>query len=57
MFTLPEWTWEFHGHRCPFMPIGYRMGTLMLKTLGAAKAQDHEYFIASELALAIRRRA
>jgi formylmethanofuran dehydrogenase subunit E len=49
MFTLPEWTWEFHGHRCPFMPIGYRMGTLMLKTLDASKAQDHEYFIASEL--------
>jgi formylmethanofuran dehydrogenase subunit E len=49
MSTLPEWTWEFHGHRCPFMPIGYRMGELMLKTLGVAKAHDHEYFIASEL--------
>jgi len=51
MFTLPEWTWEFHGHRCPFMPIGYRMGTLMLKTLAASKAQDHEYFIESELGI------
>lgn len=49
MFILPEWTWEFHGHRCPFMPIGYRMGELMLKTLGVSKAHDHEYFIASEL--------
>ena len=49
MFSIPEWTWEFHGHRCPFMPIGYRMGTLMLKTLAAPKAQDHEYFIESEL--------
>lgn len=49
MFTLPEWTWEFHGHRCPFMPIGHRMGTLMLKTLAAPKAHDHEYFIESEL--------
>jgi formylmethanofuran dehydrogenase subunit E len=49
MFVLPEWTWEFHGHRCPFMPIGYRMGELMLRTLGVAKAHDHEYFIASEL--------
>jgi len=19
----PEWAFEFHGHRCPFMPIGY----------------------------------
>jgi len=49
MFNIPEWTWEFHGHRCPFMPIGYRMGTLMLQTLAAPKAQDHEYFIDSEL--------
>jgi formylmethanofuran dehydrogenase subunit E len=49
MFVLPEWTWEFHGHRCPFMPIGYRMGQLMLNTLGVAKTPDHEYFIASEL--------
>jgi formylmethanofuran dehydrogenase subunit E len=23
---LPEWVFEFHGHRCPFVPIGYRMG-------------------------------
>jgi formylmethanofuran dehydrogenase subunit E len=29
----PEWAWEFHGHRCPFMPTGYRMG---LKGLGKA---------------------
>jgi len=49
MFTLPEWTWEFHGHRCPFMPIGFRMGALMLKTLGLERAPDHQYFIASEL--------
>jgi len=49
MTTLPEWTWEFHGHRCPFMPIGYKMGELMLKTLGVQRAHDHEYFIASEL--------
>lgn len=49
MFELPEWTFEFHGHRCPFMPIGYRMGTLMLKTLGAPKAPDHDYFMYTEL--------
>ncbi len=49
MFRLPEWTWEFHGHRCPFMPIGFRMGVLMLKTLGVERAQDHQYFIESEL--------
>ena len=31
------------------MPIGYRMGTLMLKTLNAPRAQDHDYFIYAEL--------
>jgi formylmethanofuran dehydrogenase subunit E len=34
------------------MPIGYRMGALMLKTLGVERAKDHEYFIASELGIA-----
>lgn len=48
-FQLPDWTFEFHGHRCPFMPIGYRMGTLMLKTLNVQKAQDHDYFMYAEL--------
>lgn len=32
MFTIPEWAFEFHGHRCPFMPIGFRMGTLNIKS-------------------------
>jgi len=31
---LPDWTWEFHGHRCPFMPIGYRMGVIAMRELG-----------------------
>ena len=31
----PEWAFEFHGHECPFMPIGYRMGKLALEYLGA----------------------
>jgi formylmethanofuran dehydrogenase subunit E len=31
------------------MPIGYRMGELMLSTLGVTKAPDHEYFISCEL--------
>jgi formylmethanofuran dehydrogenase subunit E len=51
MFTLPNWTFEFHGHRCPFMPIGYRMGTLMLNTLGVQKAADHAYFMYAELGI------
>ena len=49
MFSLPDWTFEFHGHRCPFMPIGFRMGSLMLKSLEVPKAQDHDYFMFAEL--------
>ena len=30
-YTPPEWAFEFHGHRCPFMPIGYRMGRLAME--------------------------
>lgn len=37
----PEWAWEFHGHRCPFMPIGHRMGIAALRELGAARIKDH----------------
>ena len=29
----PDWAFEFHGHRCPFMPLGYRMGRLALERL------------------------
>lgn len=39
--TLPDWTWEFHGHRCPFMPIGYRMGVVAMREMGIGKVKDH----------------
>ena len=42
MFQLREWTFEFHGHRCPFMPIGYRMGTVALQKLSVEKSLDHQ---------------
>jgi hypothetical protein len=22
-YVPPEWAFEFHGHQCPFMPLGY----------------------------------
>jgi uncharacterized membrane protein YfcA len=34
LHTPPDWAFEFHGHRCPFMPIGYRMGKLAIERLG-----------------------
>jgi len=46
VFSLPDWAFEFHRHRCPFMPIGYRMGS---KTLGARRDQGHDYSIFAEL--------
>ncbi len=48
-FQVPEWAFEFHGHECPFMPIGYRMGTLALQKLGVEKCKDHELHVLSEM--------
>jgi formylmethanofuran dehydrogenase subunit E len=49
MTNLPSWTYEFHGHRCPFMPIGYRMGQLALRTLGVEREPDHGLFAFPEI--------
>jgi formylmethanofuran dehydrogenase subunit E len=45
----PEWAFEFHGHRCPFMPIGYRMGKLAIQNLGVEREVDHGLFVFPEL--------
>jgi formylmethanofuran dehydrogenase subunit E len=46
---IPGWAWEFHGHVCPFMPIGYRMGALAMKKLGIERIKDHGAFAFSEM--------
>jgi formylmethanofuran dehydrogenase subunit E len=46
---IPKWVWEFHGHICPFMPIGYRMGILAMKELGIERIKDHGAFAFSEM--------
>ena len=46
-FQIPKWAYEFHGHECPFMPIGYRMGTLALQKLGVVKSKDHDLHVFS----------
>jgi len=51
MFKLPDWTFEFHGHRCPFMPIGYRMGELAKEKLGVGKSHDHDMHVFSEMGI------
>jgi formylmethanofuran dehydrogenase subunit E len=48
-FTPPEWAYEFHGHECPFMPIGYRMGRLAMLKLGVEREKDHSFFVFPEL--------
>ena len=44
-----EWAFEFHGHRCPFMPIGYRMGRLAMEYLGVEREKDHGFFVFPEI--------
>jgi len=51
MFKVPDWAYEFHGHKCPFMPIGFRMGTLAMQKLGVGRALNHEMFIFSEMGI------
>lgn len=48
-FQVPDWAYEFHGHRCPFMPIGYRMGDLAMEQLGVSKSLNHEMHVWSEM--------
>lgn len=51
MLHIPEWVWEFHGHRCPFMPIGYRMGIIGLRELGVSHAADHGMYVFPEIGI------
>lgn len=51
MFKVPEWTYEFHGHKCPFMPIGFRMGTVAMEKLGVGKSPNHEMHVFSEMGI------
>jgi len=40
--------WEFHGHRCPAMPMGLRAGLAAMKTLGVERSEDKELFVEAE---------
>lgn len=48
-YIPPEWAFEFHGHQCPFMPIGYRMSRLAMNRLGVEREPDHGFFVFPEL--------
>lgn len=47
--TPPEWAYEFHGHRCPFMPIGFRMGRTAMDALGVGRVADHGAYALVEI--------
>ena len=49
MNTIPEWLFEFHGHRCPFVPIGYRMGQVALRELDMERERNSELQALSEM--------
>lgn len=40
MFQIPDWAFEFHGHRCPAMPMGLRVGAAAMNALGVDRAKD-----------------
>ncbi|MGQ9635711.1 MAG: FmdE family protein [Bryobacteraceae bacterium] len=48
-FVPPDWAFEFYGHRCPFMPLGFRMGQLALAALGAKREPDYALHVITEL--------
>lgn len=48
-YTPPDWAFEFHGHLCPFMPLGYRMGKLAMKYLKVEHEKDHGFFVFPEI--------
>ncbi len=51
MITTPDWAFEFHGHRCPFMPLGYHMGITAMQKLDVAHEKDHGLFVIPELGI------
>jgi len=43
-----EMAMEFHGHKCPAMPLGFRAAEAAMKKLGVKRAQDKELYVISE---------
>ena len=39
---------EFHGHRCPAMPMGLRAGLAAMRTLGVERSKDKELVVEAE---------
>ncbi len=39
---------QFHGHKCPAMPMGLRAGMAAMKSLGVERGKDKELIVESE---------
>ncbi|MDA8156688.1 MAG: FmdE family protein [Actinomycetota bacterium] len=39
---------EFHGHKCPAMPMGLRAGLAAMRALGVERSKDKELFVEAE---------
>jgi len=37
-------TIEFHGHKCPAMPLGIRVGLAAMNALGVGRAKNKELY-------------
>lgn len=48
---IPGWAYEFHGHKCPFMPMGFMAGNYALSLLGLEKERNHQTYVFSEMSL------
>ncbi len=40
MFQIPDWTFEFHGHKCPAMPMGLRARAAVFNALNVERTGD-----------------
>ena len=47
--VVPEWLVELHGHLCPFLVVGWRMGQEALQRLGAEREKDQGLWLFTEL--------
>jgi formylmethanofuran dehydrogenase subunit E len=47
--AVPDWLVEFHGHLCPFLVVGWRMGQEALGRLGVERERDQGLFLFTEL--------
>lgn len=45
----PDWAFDLHGHPCPFMPLGFRMGQAALAEPGVGREPHHTLHVIAEL--------